>query len=107
MEEAGGVLLYGTIGGAAYLRPDGSVWLHWAVDWVNDSEQYEWREAAGDDRWGALVLGARRIPELRRLLPVRESETPDCPRCEGSGFVLGGVICPDCGALGWMAQGAA
>ena len=107
MEAAGGLLLYGTIGGEGYLRPDGSVWLNEVVDWVNDPERSVWREASGNDRWGALVLGSRRLPELRQLLPARPAGTPDCSRCEGSGFVLGGVLCPDCAGLGWIAQGAA
>ena len=107
MDEAGGILLFGTIGGEAFLRPDGSVWYHWAVDWVHDPEHYEWSEATGKDRWGALVLGARRMPELKQLLPRRSPDSPDCSRCVGSGLVLVGVLCPDCGGLGWIAEGAA
>ena len=107
MDEAGGVLLFGTIGGAAYFRPDGTVWLHWTARSPNEPDRYEWHEATGNERWGALVLGARRMPELLQLLPVRGADVPDCTRCGGTGFVLGGVVCPDCGGLGWIAQGAA
>jgi len=52
-------------------------------------------------------IGGLSMPEPRQLLPTRPPETPDCPRCVGIGFVLGGVVCPDCEALGWIAQGAA
>jgi len=107
MAEAGGVMLYGTIGSAAFLRPDGTIVVHAAVDWVNEPETYEWHEATGKERWGALVLGARRMPELKALLPKRALGTPDCLQCKGSGFIHGGIVCPDCGGLGWVAPGAA
>ena len=115
LREAGGMLLFSTIGGEAYLRPDGTVWYYWAVDWANDPDNYEWREAHGNERWVALVLGSRRLPELGRLLPSRPGNTPDCQRCQGCGEILvtkqadgsnRGIACPDCGALGWVATGA-
>jgi hypothetical protein len=116
LREAGGITLFGTIGGEAYLRPDGTVWYHWVVDWTNEPDRYEWREGRGNERWAALVLGARRMPELKELLPARPPATPDCPRCEGRGEIFvgrqadgveRGIVCPDCGALGWIADGAA
>ena len=116
LREAGGISLFSTIGAEAYLRPDGSVWYYEAVDWVNDAEKYEWREGRGNDRWVALTLGSKRIPELRRLLPTRPPNAPDCPRCGGRGEILvsrqsngeeRGIACPGCGRLGWIAHGAA
>jgi hypothetical protein len=71
LREAGGILLFGSFGTEAYLRPDGSVWYHETEDWGAQSPAYAWREAEGKDRLGALVLGSRRIPKLRRLLPER------------------------------------
>jgi hypothetical protein len=107
MAEAGGVMLYGPIGSAAFLRPNGSVWVHAAVDLINDPHTYEWYEANGNERWGALVPGARRMPKLQSLLPSRPPDAPNCSECRGSGFILGDLVCPDCGALGWVAPGAA
>jgi hypothetical protein len=115
LKEAGGITLFGTIGAEAYLRPDGSVWYYRAVDWAN-SDEYEWREARGNERWAALVLGSKRMPELKKLLPQRPPNAPDCGRCGGRGEILvsrqaegddRGIICPDCGALGWIAHGTA
>jgi hypothetical protein len=116
LREAGGMLLYGSIGSEAYLRPDGTVWYYSAVDWVNDPDKYVWHQGHGNERWAALVLGSRRIPELEELLPVRPPDTPNCARCDGRGEIFvsrqsdgrdRGIICPDCGALGWITTGAA
>ena len=116
ISEAGGVLLFGTIGSEAFLRPDGSVWYHEVVNWPSDPEKYEWREGRGNDRWAALVLGSKRMPELRKLLPQRPPNAPNCSACGGRGLIFPspaeeardrGVICADCGALGWIAHGAA
>jgi hypothetical protein len=116
LQEAGGILLFGTIGSEAYLRPDGTVWYRRATDWLNDEDKFEWHEGHGNERWAALVLGSRSMPELRALLPVRPLGTPDCVRCKGQGEILlngqptgkdDGIICPTCGALGWVFSGAA
>lgn len=116
IRETGGILLFGTIGAEAYLRLDGSVWYYRAVDWVNDPDRYEWREGRGNDRWIALVLGSKRMPELQSLLPVRPPAAPNCGRCGGRGEILvsrqssgeeRGISCPDCGRLGYIAHGAA
>ena len=116
LREAGGILLYGSIGSEAYLRPDGTVWYYSAVDWVNDPDKYEWHEGRGTERWAALGLGSRRMPELKALLPVRTPDAANCPRCEGRGEICisrqpdgqdRGIVCPECGALGWITTGAA
>ena len=105
--ETSGMLLYGTIGHAAYLRSDGSVWLHAARDWVNDPDTYEWHQASRTERWGALLLGAKRFPELAEMLPLRSSGDSDCSPCHGSGRVVADVLCPTCGGLGWVPEEAA
>ena len=51
----------------------------------------------------ALVLGARRWPELGAFLPVEDAASVACPSCRGSGLQKIGpfeVFCGDCGALG-------
>ncbi len=85
IREADGIRLFGTIGAEAFLRSDGSVRYYEAVAWVNDPARYEWREGKGNDRWAALVLGSRRIPQLRALLPTRPPNAPNCARCNGRG----------------------
>jgi len=102
VQESEGMLLYGTIGHEAYLRPDGTVWYHAAVDWRNDHETYEWHQADDCERWGALVIATRRHPELRELLPRRPNATADCVRCHGTGEVPPKVQCSDCCGLGWV-----
>lgn len=112
LREAGGLLLFGTIGSDAVLRPDGSVWIRGADNWDAPSPNWEWREARGVERWGALVLGAERVPEIAQLLPERTGAAPTCSRCAGGSYILGtatsrGVVCPECGGLGWVEPPAA
>jgi len=106
LEESNGMLLYGTIGHAAYLRADGSVWFHAPVDQIREPDKYEWREAAPLERLGAINLGSKRHPELRELLPDRAAHAPDCDRCRGKGSLFEGLQCPDCAGLGWVPHGA-
>jgi hypothetical protein len=89
LREAGGFLLFGTIGSEAVLRPDGSVWICAADNWDDPSPNWEWHEARGVDRWGALVLGAERVPEVAQLLPERPGTSPTCARCAGRSYILG------------------
>jgi hypothetical protein len=113
LEEAGGLFLFATIGADAYLRPDGSVWYRRDKDLSKEADDHDWAEAKGNDRLAALVLGTKRTPELAALLPTRPPSTPDCSRCSGRGEILAsrglgrGFICPDCGGLGWVFNGAA
>ena len=112
LREAGGLLLFGTIGSDAVLRPDGSVWIRAAPNWDDPKPDWEWREARGVERWGALVLGAERAPEVAQLLPERPGSATTCARCAGASYILAtatsrGVVCPECGGLGWVEPPAA
>ena len=98
--EAGGMTLYGTIGHEAVLRPDGSVWLY--HDQHGEREEWVWEQATPLERIAAFVIARRRIPELARLIPGRTEDAPTCKRCGGSGEFVSGVICPECGGLGWL-----
>ena len=114
IREAGGVLLFGTVGSEGYLRPDGTVWLNEAENWTAPSSEdvrYSWRQAEGKDRWSALTLGSRRLPEVAQLLPARPADAPDCSGCGGSGYRggrpgPGEMVCWDCGGLGWALDSA-
>jgi hypothetical protein len=94
------VYLYGSIGTEAALFRDETVRFWVTENWDVCTETVE-REGTPLERIGAIVLGSRRIPELRELLPVRPDGTPDCARCNGGGEIFGGVLCPACGGLGW------
>lgn len=99
----GALYLYGSIGSEAVLLPDGTVRVWWADTW-SESDGYTEREATPTERVGSLVLGARRYPELRELLPPRPPDTPDCAECGGVGEYpyAKGVLCPKCQGLGWV-----
>ena len=106
LRQAGGIPLYGTIGSEAALRPDGSVWTYGADNPLTPDAGSSWREATGPERWGALTLGVARYPEVAQLLPKRPPGAKDCRLCKGSGYIHRdatgrGVVCPECGGLGW------
>ena len=98
---AKGMTLYGTIGHEVYLRPDGTVWFHHAVDWVNDPDTWAWSQATLPEAWGAFLIAAKRIPEVARLVPERPTTAPDCADCLGTGRHVVGIQCPTCHGLGW------
>jgi len=107
--------LCGSIGFDCAITTDGDVWVsEYELDGPG-AFQEEWRPAAKKDRLGFLVIAARRIPELRMLLPQRSSESPSCTSCDGSGnrhlrapdgrkvALPGNMICEECSGLGWIA----
>jgi len=95
--------LFGTIGIEAVLRSDGEVWVLPDDHWDDPSApEPEWRRAEDKERTSALVIASKRMPELRALLPARPANSLDCPRCAGTGYFYEGIVCPDCGALGWF-----
>ena len=52
------------------------------------------------------LLGARKIPELVRVLPLRTSDATDCDQCSGSGWFQVKadfrIPCGTCGGMGWI-----
>jgi len=105
IDESGGMTLYGTIGHSATLRPDGSVWIN-ASDQQPGPIVFRWHEAKYKERLGALVLGSKKFPRLKALLPPRPSTAASCGRCKGSGEIQG-VQCWECAGLGWVPEEAA
>jgi hypothetical protein len=103
--KSGGIRLYGTIGGEAILKPDGSVWFFELSN--TTPEEYGWRQANYLERLGSIVLGLKRFPELDRLLPKRPNGEPDCRGCHGTGLILKTLQCPTCVGLGWVPKEAA
>jgi hypothetical protein len=69
------------------------------------------REATDAETTSALVVAARKVPQLIDLLPPRPADAPDCGKCEGTRWwtlpardVNGKeikIICPDCAGKGW------
>ena len=99
--------LYGTIGSEAVLRSDGTVWIASDDHWDDPTGAApEWRVADKRERTSALVIAGERMPEVRSLLPTRPSTAVDCPRCYGTGYFFQSIVCPECGALGWLEQQA-
>jgi hypothetical protein len=103
LRELGALYLYGTIGSEAVLLPDGRMRI-WNADRWPESGAYTERDARPLERIGSLVLGARKRPQLRELLPTRPPGTPDCLECGGTGDwrVGKGILCPTCEGLGWV-----
>jgi hypothetical protein len=104
LRELDAVYLYGTIGSQAVLLADGTVRLWVAEQWP-DSEVETGRDAAPEERIGALVIGAEKYPVLRELLPLRPPDATTCSICAGSGYLSGTtVICTECSGLGWVSR---
>jgi hypothetical protein len=97
VERHGALPLYIGWTETAAIRSDGE-FVRWSTEeWENAMELHEptWTKIA-------LVLGARRYPELARLIPSRPGLARDCEVCEGSGRLpVADVIC-QCGGVGWV-----
>jgi len=97
--DRSGVMIYGDIGGAAYIRADGSVVLE-AWDDLPDNQ---WR-ADPAFLCSVLVSAAKKRPVLAELLPSRPRAAADCDACGGSGWIWIGtveLVCAHCHGLGW------
>jgi hypothetical protein len=107
--------LHGSIGYDSAITINGDVWVSEYELAGPGAFQGEWRPARTKDRVGLLVIAARRIPELRVLLPQRSPESLSCTSCDGSGdrhfrgadgvktAPFPGMICEECSGLGWIA----
>jgi len=82
-----------------FLRPSGEVVV------VGEDYDHPDVDAVHTDRSNvlrALVWGSRRYPALRELLPARPPGAVDCRCRQIPVFAEGKVLCPECGALGWL-----
>jgi hypothetical protein len=94
------VMIYGDIGGAAFIDPDGVITLE---PW-DELPENTWR-ADPDFQVVALVAGARNHPELAELLPARPATAVACEQCRETGWqnIAGGeFVCAECHGLGWQ-----
>ena len=107
--------LHGSIGYDTALTMGGEVWVtEYDVDGPA-APQEQWRLAGPTERIGYLVIAARRRAEINRLLPKRPIASLDCEHCDGTGewrlrandgtmiAPIAGMICKECGGLGWSA----
>ena len=83
-----------------YLRPNGEVVI------VGEDLDEPEVDSVYTDRLHvltALVWGSRRHPELGELIPARDVGSTDC-RCSQypKHFGPDGIICPECGGVGWL-----
>jgi len=93
-------MIYGDVGGAAYIRTDGSVF---AEPWDDFPENQFRREDPGFVT-SMIVVGAKKWPALLELLPDRPLGAADCTKCGGAGWVKVGtvdLVCGACDGLGW------
>ena len=99
--DGSGVMIYGDIGGAAYIYADGRI----EVEPADAVPGNAWREDP-EVITAILVAAARRRPALAELLPDRPAQVSDCGVCGVSGWVHVGsltIICGTCHGLGWLA----
>ena len=110
--------LHGAIGVETALTSTGEVYVgEYDVETFESALQsIRWRQAEGLERVGFIVLGARRFTELQALLPARAPDSPACSSCRATGdwhvfsadrkesLRIRGMICKDCGGLGWRAD---
>ncbi len=96
-----GVMIHGEIGGAAYIRLDGSIELE---PWDEDPEN-PWRSDP-NVVYAALVAALKKWPELAELMPDRQPDSEDCLDCGAIGHFNRGLslLCPSCYGLGWRPQ---
>lgn len=83
------------------LRADGEI-VQWSTD--DSLEPFQGAKPV-DERYfwlSALVVGAKRYPELQTLLPIRGMSTVDCQCVAHPIFAVGKVLCSECCGLGWV-----
>jgi hypothetical protein len=107
--------LSGSIGYDTALTTGGDVWVSEYEVGGPPASQERWRLADPKERIGYLVIAARRLAEINRLLPNRPAASRDCEHCDGTGewrlraidgakiAPIAGMICKECGGLGWSA----
>jgi len=98
--DGGALLLVADMGGACYIRPDGTILTH---AWDSDLGLTEEKDLKV--RTSALVHGIKKHPELAALLPHRSSSSKDCKSCAATGWVAHGqfsLVCGECAGLGWL-----
>jgi hypothetical protein len=91
--------LWGTIGEDWLLTLDGRM-LRWIWDGVDDRNGTLQEVTHDPEKFTAIRIGARKVPELRSLLPDSTGLKP-CPDCspivDGHGFF---IVCAICGGVG-------
>jgi hypothetical protein len=98
--DGSGVMICGGPGGAAFIRPDGSL----DIEPADDDPFNPWLADPVGVRHSSLRIGAKRRPALAELLPPRPDEAKDCTKCAGTGWEQIGqleIVCHTCHGLGW------
>jgi len=94
-----GLMIYGDVGGAAYVRADGSI----EIEPWDEFPENAWHSDT-NFVYAALVAAAKKRPALAELLPDRHPGALDCTDCSGSGSLMFGsseLGCASCYGLGW------
>lgn len=103
------ILLWGTLGYAAYLSQDGRVWLE--RDFLADQGV---RPATAQEAVGAFVKASERHGLFQQLVPERPATAHSCAACGSSGRVVFKDIrgadtpiwCGKCEGVGWFLREA-
>jgi hypothetical protein len=99
------ILLWGTLGYAAFLSADGRVWME--RDWLDVQSM---REASAQERVGAFLKATDHHPLFLQQIPARPTDARSCPACIGHGRmpfkdvrgVEVAIWCGECEGLGWF-----
>jgi hypothetical protein len=89
----------GSMWADCYLRPNGEVVI------VGNDFDHPDEDTIYTDRSNVMrmvVWGAQRYSELKELIPSRPPNAVDCPCRKIPIFADDKVLCPECGALGWL-----
>ena len=96
--DGSGLMIYGDIGGAAYIRADGTIEIEAEIPssaWSTNPNMLT----------SILVCASKCRPALAELLPERPILAEDCISCSASGWISVGavtLVCGDCYGLGWV-----
>ena len=107
LEQLDAVHLFATFDFEAVMKRDGTILVSVVDDWLAEEPRVSpWREATLEEQSLSLVAAKKDIPELAALIPTRPNGAEACSHCKGNGEFQG-ILCSNCGAMGWIRPPAA
>ena len=99
------MLLWGTLGYAAFLSADGRVWIE-----RDAFDNPSVREATTQESIGVFVKASERHALFSQMIPMRPADARSCAECGGNGRIPftdtkgadSPIWCGECEGLGWF-----